>query len=80
MDILFITDGDCSVSDNFLKKYKAVKEEKEFKTLGVLVDMGRGHCSTGTLDQFCDNITRVSSVADLSSSDSEANKAIFAAL
>ena len=79
-DILFITDGDCSVSDNFLRKYKSVKEEKEFKTLGVLVDMGRGHCSTGTLDQFCDNITRVSSVADLSSSDSEANKAIFAAL
>ena len=79
-DILFITDGDCSVSSDFLRKYKAVKEEKEFKTLGVLVDMGHGHCSTGTLEEFCDNITFVSNVADLSSSDSAANKAIFGAL
>lgn len=79
-DILFITDGDCSVSSDFLRKYKTIKAEKEFKTLGVLVDMGRGHCSTGTLEEFCDNITFVSNVADLSNSESDANRAIFSAL
>ena len=79
-DILFLTDGDCSVSDDFLRRYKAVKEDKEFKTLGVLIDMGRGHCSCGELERFCDSITYVSNISDLKNGDSEANKTIFGSL
>lgn len=79
-DILFLTDGDCSIGYDFFCKYKKIKEEKEFKTLGVLIDLGRGHCSSKTLEDFCDNITFVSDVADLSDSNSVANKAIFGTL
>lgn len=79
-DIVFITDGDCYVSDTFSRKFNQIKQEKEFKTLGVLVNMGRGHVSDSSLKEFCDNITLVSDIADLSDSNSAANKTIFGAL
>lgn len=79
-DIVFITDGDCYVSDSFCKKFKQIKEEKGFKTMGVLVNMGRGHVSDSSLKEFCDSITPVSNIADLSDSESAVNKSIFGAL
>ena len=79
-DILFITDGDCYVSDSFTRRYKQIKEEKDFKTLGVLVNMGRSHCSDASLKEFCDSITMVSSIADLKDEESDINKSIFGAL
>lgn len=79
-DILFITDGDCYVSDSFTRRYKQIKEEKDFKTLGVLVNMGRSHCSDASLKEFCDSITMVSSIADLKDGESDINKSIFGAL
>lgn len=79
-DIVFITDGDCYVSDEFCKKFKRIKEEKDFKTLGVLVNMGRGHVSDKSLKEFCDSITLVSDITDLKDSDSSVNKSIFGAL
>ena len=79
-DILFITDGDCGVSDAFLKKYRHTKEEKDFRTLGVLVNLGRGHVSDRTLKEFCDSITLVSDIAELTDGTSEVNKSIFGTL
>ena len=79
-DIVFITDGDCMVSENFKRDFKKVKEEKEFRTLGVLVDFGRGHCTSRTLDEFCDSVTNISTIADIKNSNSEVNKSIFGAL
>lgn len=80
MDIVFITDGDCYVSDTFTRKFNNIKQEKEFKTLGVLVNMGRGHVSDSSLKEFCDSVTLVSDIADLKDSDSTVNKSIFGAL
>lgn len=79
-DILFITDGDCCVSDNFCRKFKQIKEDKNFKTMGVLVNMGRGHVSDSSLKEFCDSITLVSDIADLTDSNSAVNTSIFGAL
>ena len=79
-DIVFITDGDCYVSDNFSRKFKQIKEDKDFRTLGVLVNMGCGHVSDSSLKEFCDNITLVSDIADLNDGNSEVNKSIFGAL
>lgn len=79
-DIVFITDGDCYVSDSFSRKFKQMKEEKDFKTMGVLVNMGRGHVSDSSLKEFCDSITLVSDIADLKDSSSAVNKSIFGAL
>lgn len=79
-DIIFITDGDCYVSDNFSRKFKQIKEDKDFKTLGVLVNMGHGHVSDSSLKEFCDSITLVSDIADLNDGNSEVNKSIFGSL
>lgn len=76
-DIVFITDGDCYVSDSFSRKFNQIKQEKEFKTMGVLVNMGRGHVSDSSLKEFCDSITLVSDIADLKDSNSTVNKSIF---
>lgn len=77
-DIVFITDGDCSVSDEFRRKFKQLKEDKDFRTMGVLVDYG--HCSRTTLDDFCDSVTNVSRIADATAANSEVNKMIFGSL
>ena len=76
-DIVFITDGDCYVSDSFSRKFNQIKQEKDFKTMGVLVNMGRGHVSDSSLKEFCDSITLVSDIADLKDSNSNVNKSIF---
>lgn len=77
-DVVFITDGDCSVSSDFKRKFTQLKEDKDFRTLGVLVDYG--HTSRTTLDDFCDSITTVSRIADAKDANSEVNKMIFSTL
>ena len=77
-DIVFITDGDCGIRDDFRRKFKQLKEDKEFRAMGVLVDYG--HCSRTTLDDFCDSITNVSKIADATAANSEVNKMIFGTL
>lgn len=78
-DILFITDGECSVSDDFMKKFNHIKEEKEFKVHGVIVNENstRYNTDSSTLTMFCDKIT---SVSELKKANSEANKEIFASV
>ena len=77
-DIVFITDGDCCVSDEFRRKFKQLKEDKEFRTMGVLVDYG--HTSRTTLNDFCDSVTTVSKIADAKNANSDVNKMIFGTL
>ena len=79
-DIMFITDGDCSTSDDFLRKFNAAKKEYEFKTKGILIDLGRYKSSDASLREFCDDVVRISSIADLKNGDSEVNKQLFAGL
>lgn len=80
MDIIFVTDGYCSVSDNFKQKFKQVKEEKEFACKGILVDMGGWRSSDSTLKEFCDDVVRISNVADLKNGESEVNKQLFGSI
>lgn len=77
-DVVFITDGDCCVSDEFRRKFKQLKEDKEFRTMGVLVDYG--HTSRTTLNDFCDSVTTVSQIADAKNANSDVNKMIFGSL
>ena len=79
-DIMFITDGDCSTSDTFLRKFNSAKEEYEFKTKGILVDLGRYHSSDASLREFCDDVVRISSIAELNDANSDINKQLFAGL
>lgn len=77
-DIVFITDGDCGVSDRFIRDFKKLKEDKDFKALGVLVDYG--HSSNATLNDICDSVTTISKIADAKNANSEVNKMIFGSL
>lgn len=79
-DILFITDGECSISDQFAKTFNRTKEEKDFRCLGILIDLGGGRTSDASLKKFCDNITRISSLKDIEDTASNVNRAIFGTL
>lgn len=79
-DIVFVTDGDCGVSESFKKEFKKIKEEKEFACKGILVDMGSWRSSDATLKEFCDDVVKISNVADLTDGESEVNKALFGSI
>ena len=76
-DVVFITDGECAISNDFRRKFNQKKEEKEFRVLGVIVDEGGYHASDSSLKDFCDSITRIS---DIANADAKENKEIFGAL
>lgn len=57
-DILFLTDGECAVSDAFLAEFKAVKASLEFNVIVVLMDVGS--TSDATVKKFADRVERVS--------------------
>lgn len=63
-DIVFITDGDCSVSDKFLEEFRKMKKEKEFKVYTVLID-AYGGGATNTVKEFSDKIIQLSDLAKL---------------
>ena len=61
-DIVFITDGDCYVSDGFVEEFNQLKKEKEFKVYTVLIDMYGGGAITA-VKEFSDKIIQVSDLA-----------------
>lgn len=61
-DILFITDGEAYLDDDFIKKFNEIKEKKEFKMITVAVDFD--YCSTSVTSKISDEIIRCSSFAE----------------
>ncbi|MCK4826000.1 hypothetical protein KA005_60185, partial [bacterium] len=55
-DIVFVTDGYCGVSEEWLKDFLARKKEKEARIHTVLVDISD---SNETVDSFSDQVTMV---------------------
>lgn len=72
-DILFITDGDCGITPEWLDNFKKQKAEMQFYVNTVLINIGGG-ASRGTVDQFSDNVVTISNLTDL---DEVNAKAIF---
>ena len=60
-DIVFITDGECSVSDEFLKKFQETKKVKAFKVISILVDMGS--TTPTAVAEFSDDVQFVSELS-----------------
>ena len=77
-DIVFITDGECYLPDSFKRKFNNIKEDKEFKCLGVLIDYHRS--SRTSLKEFCNSVTYISDIAEANDSNNENNKEIFRSL
>ncbi|MBT9174134.1 MAG: Protein ViaA [Syntrophomonadaceae bacterium] len=61
-DVVFITDGHCTVSDEFLENFRKTKREKEFQVVAVPINIG-GSCSLASLEEFADNIIPVSQLS-----------------
>ena len=65
-DICLITDGDCAVSDEFLKEFGNAKKSLEINIFTVLCDVG--HTTDKTVREFSDRVERVS---DFSAEEAE---------
>lgn len=57
-DICFITDGECAVSEEFLRELRAAKEAYDINVFAVLCDVGS--TSDETVRQFADGVEKVS--------------------
>jgi len=81
-DILFLTDGFASIGENFLNEYEKIKKEKQFKTVGLLLDASDVERDKGKteLEKFCDDIKYNSSIEndpDFKNSEDIANDIFF---
>ncbi len=57
-DICFITDGECAVSDGFLREFRAAKKALEFNVITVLCDVGSS--ADATVRSFSDRVEKAS--------------------
>jgi uncharacterized protein with von Willebrand factor type A (vWA) domain len=58
-DIVFITDGECALSESFTTKLSQQQAEHPFTVTGILLDKGRD-CMEFSLESFCQKIYRTS--------------------
>jgi uncharacterized protein with von Willebrand factor type A (vWA) domain len=56
-DIVFITDGECSVAPEWLESFRDRKDELQFSVYAILIDLGSSELST--LAQFSDRVTSI---------------------
>jgi len=68
-DIVFITDGECRVDQQWLFEFRRAKERLGFSVMAVLIDVGAS--AIGTLKDFSDKVTTISQLT------SDAGKDIF---
>lgn len=60
-DVLFVTDGEAQVGDDWLKGFLEKKKRLGFKVFSVLIDL-TGRETTEALNKFSDKITTVSNL------------------
>jgi len=58
-DIVFITDGECELSESYIEELRAVQAEHRFTVTGVLLDQDDAGMDF-SLKSFCQNIYRTS--------------------
>ena len=61
-DIVFITDGKCDVSDEFLELFEEFKADTGAKLTGILLNKGK--CFEFSLQKFADTIYRTSELLE----------------
>lgn len=59
-DIIFVTDGDASLSDSFISDWQQLKENRGFRVLSLLLGTERNE----TVELFSDRVVKVSSFSD----------------
>ena len=66
-DIVFITDGEASVSDALVQDILTAKKKHRFSVRGIEVDVA--HSQTETLERFCDEVRKISDLTGDALSD-----------
>ena len=61
-DIVFVTDGECSLSDGFTSGLLAEQKARRFTVTGILLDKGKGSMDF-SLRGFCQNVYRTSELS-----------------
>ncbi len=61
-DIVFITDGECRVSEEWSERFLREKDRLSFSLFSILIDVGSN--SLGTLQEFSDRITTISQLTN----------------
>ena len=56
-DVVFITDGECQVGEDWAQKFRKEKDRLGFSLFSILIDVGAS--SLGTLKEFSDKITTI---------------------
>lgn len=64
-DIVFITDGDCSMYGKQEQDFLKMKKEKNIVVQTIIINMG-GRCSDAGVKNWSDEIRKISKLADLS--------------
>ncbi len=57
-DIAFVTDGECAVSEQFLREFRATKEALEVNVFAVICDVGSS--SDESVREFANRVERIS--------------------
>ena len=78
-DIVFITDGDCDIDRDFVKKFNQEKENRQFRVVSILINT-RDNVSDKTLKLFSDDIKTLDKVSDLTKADSNILKELFSTM
>ena len=58
-DIVFVTDGECELPDQYLEQLRVEQAARRFTVTGVLLDKGTPGMAF-SLESFCQNIYRTS--------------------
>lgn len=58
-DVVFITDGQCTLSNEYLEQLRAEQAARRFTVTGILLDKGKPG-RTFSLKEFCQDIYRTS--------------------
>lgn len=59
-DVLFLSDGEASVSQSFLDRWEKIKAERGFKAFAVLFH----HSRSPVLDRLCDGVVQIASLGE----------------
>jgi len=62
-DIMFLTDGECAVSDEFASDFRAKSKQLKFTVTGIVIDTDAPGM-TFSLEPFCEKIYRLSEMTE----------------
>ena len=62
-DVVFITDGECAVSEPFAEDFRKAKAEHKFTVTGLLLDKDSPGFAF-SLEPFCERIYRTSEIVE----------------